>query len=192
LPKEGLIGKKKEANKAIQQQKQLEHNDNENLQNSSEAEILDNVVLNIKALMLLDTSEESLQQLIDTKLSNSHDEEIKRFLKLTRSSKNEKGSTRDYFLVAIGELLIASFLIISGLATLLPSVFGLSSPQELVNFIAQITSKISVQTLSDPMVPGLELLLAILLLLGAFHAVRLAALNLRKIENVSHPVAAGF
>jgi maltodextrin utilization protein YvdJ len=172
----GLISEQEEVTEPVRDDKS---------KNSSEEEILNQLILNIKALMFLDISQESIQQLVDKNLNNSHDEQVKQFLKFTQVGKKRRGSIRDYLLVAVAELIIASFLIIAGLAAVLPSVLGLTSPQELVSFIGQITSKVSIQALSDPAVPALELLLAVLLLLGAFHTVQLAALNLGKIEHVS-------
>jgi hypothetical protein len=158
-----------------------EESETKRMRQDPSEEILSQLILNIKALMLLHTSQDSLEELVNSKLSNSHDEQVKQFLYLTQQPwKNSQENLRDHLLAAIGELVIASFLIIAGLATILPSVMGLTSPQQIVNFIGQISSSISVQTLSDPIVPALELFLAILLLLGAFHTVRLAALNLAR------------
>ena len=127
--------------------------------------------------MLLGTSQEALGEQVDKKLNGSHDEHVTQFLGLIKPAK-KKGSAGGYFLAAAGELILASFLIIAGLATILPSVVGLTSPQQLVSFITQITSNISLQTLHNPVIPALELLLAIGLLLGAFNTVRLAAIQL--------------
>lgn len=137
-------------------------------------------------MLLADDDEGSVSELVESSITNSNDEQIQQFVKFTRPAKRH-GSPGGHFLVAAAELVLASFLIIAGLATVLPSVIGLTSPQELVNFIAQITSSLSLQTLSNPVVPALELMLAVLLLFGAFHTVRLAASNLTEVGVVRHP-----
>lgn len=143
--------------------------------------IVNQLVLNVKALMLLGESKESIERVVNDKLSSSHDEQIQEFVSILQREKAKKGSSKAYILTAAGELILASFLIIAGLTTILPSVVGLSSPEQLVSFIGQITSSVSVQTLRNPIIPAMELLLAIGLLLGAFHTVRIAALHLGEI-----------
>jgi hypothetical protein len=143
--------------------------------------IVDQLVLNVKALMLLGESRESIARVVNDKITSSHDEQIQEFVSILQREKAPKGSSKGYLLTATGELILASFLIIAGLTTILPSVVGLSSPEELVSFIGQITSSVSVQTLRSPIIPAMELLLAIGLLLGAFHTVRIAASHLGEI-----------
>jgi hypothetical protein len=152
-------------------------------QEGEQEQALDRLVLDIKSLMLLAESSASLEALIDRKLVGSHDEHVEEFLRLVQPQ--SKSTARGNLLVAAAELVLASFLIIAGLVTVLPAVVGFTSPEQLVVFIGQITSRVSLQTLSDPVVPALELLLAVALLLGAFHTVRLAATNLERL-NAAH------
>ena len=151
-------------------------------------QIVNHLILDIKALMLLGQSKESLRQLLDLNLAQSHDEHIVEFLELMKPGKKKGISAQSYLIVAIGELILSSFLLIGGLATILPSLVGLTSPEQLVSFIGDITQRISVPTLSNPIVPILELVLALALLFGAFNTVRLASINLQEMDVIATSV----
>jgi len=147
---------------------------------SSTDEVLSRVLLDIKALMLLSGSETSLQILVKEKIVSSHDEEVVKFVSMMSSRKPE--SRWASLLIAISEMLLASILAVVGLALLAPSILGFSSPDQLSSYFSQIVSTISPKSLSNPVIPAGEFIIAVLLLMGAFYNLRIAAANLRAIE----------
>jgi hypothetical protein len=147
---------------------------------SSTDEVLSRLLLDIKALMLLSGSDASLQTLVNEKIISSHDEEIVKFVSMMNSRKPESGWSS--LLIAISEMLLASILAVVGLALLAPSVVGFSSPGQLSSYFSQIASTISPKSLSNPIIPAGEFIIAVLLLIGAFYNLRIAASNLRAME----------
>ena len=130
--------------------------------------------------MLLSGSDASLQTLVNEKIVSSHDEEIVKFVSMIGSPKPESG--RASLLIVISEMLLASILAVAGLALLAPSIVGFSSPGQLSFYFSQILGAISPKSLSNPVIPAAEFVIAVLLLIGAFYNLRIAATYLKKIE----------
>jgi hypothetical protein len=79
--------------------------------------------------------------------------------------------------VALGEIVLASFLTIVGLAAFVPVLAGLSTPQQWLGFFSNLAP-----TISGPLsyvVPLLDFGFSALLLLGAFYTLRRASKNLK-------------
>ncbi len=150
---------------------------------SSSDEVLSRLLLDIKALMLLSGSEGTLPAVAKEKIVSSHDEQISAFVSeiSTASSKKSTGG-KSLLFIAISEMILAAFLAVTGLAILAPSIVGFSSQAQLVAYFDQIISGISVQSLSGPVIPAVEFILAVLLLIGAFYNLRLAAVHLKTID----------
>ena len=130
--------------------------------------------------MLLSGSDASLQTLVKEKIVSSHDEEIVKFVSMMNVRKPENG--RASLLIAVSEMLFASILAVAGLALLAPSIVGFSSPDQLSFYFSQILGAISPKSLSNPIIPAAEFVIAVLLLIGAFYNLRIAATYLKKIE----------
>jgi hypothetical protein len=141
--------------------------------------LLDELKLDIKGLMLLNPNDEPLATEISLSLLRSNDPEISRFVGLVQ--KKEKRATEGgYFLIAVAEIILASVLFIAGLALVSPTVVGLKSPGEFSKFVNTTAQAISNQTLSNPLVPALEFIVALSLLLGAFFTLRAASESLKE------------
>jgi len=147
---------------------------------SSTDEVLGRLLLDIKALMLLSGSDISLQTLVKEKIVSSHDEEVVKFVSMMNSRKPESGWVT--LLIAISEMLLASIFAVVGLALLAPSIVGFSSSDQLSYYFSQIVGAISPKSLSNPIIPAAEFVIAVLLLIGAFYNLRIAATNLKTIE----------
>ena len=148
-------------------------------------ELMDRILLDIKALMILGASQGSLNNLIEEKISSSRDPQISAFVSQIASKKKKPESIRGTFLIAIGEMVLAAILSILGLALFAPSVTGLSSPQQITSYFAEIFAPLysSQSTLTSGVVPAGEFILAILLLVGAFYNLRTAASNLKSTKD---------
>ncbi len=153
---------------------------------SSTEEILTRLVLDIKALMLLSSSDPSLAHEIEERIASSHDEQIVAFANLI-SSKKKPESGRAFLFIALGEMVFASILSVLGLALLAPSVAGLSSSNQLQSYFTEIVSKTSSSTFSNPLIPVGAFILAVLLLLSAFYNLRIAAANLKTLSALIAP-----
>jgi hypothetical protein len=147
---------------------------------SSNDEVLSRLLLDIKALMLL--SGNTLPAPIKDRIVSSHDEQITAFVEaISLPAKKPKGG-RSSLLIALSEMILAAILAVVGLALLAPSLVGLSSPAQLVQYFDQVITAISVHSLSNPVIPAAEFILAVLLLIGAFYNLRIAAEMLRAIQ----------
>ncbi|MEM3637650.1 MAG: hypothetical protein QXX17_01320 [Conexivisphaerales archaeon] len=134
------------------------------------------ILLDIKAFMIIQESDIKARQLIDRLILESHDEYINRFLRLfSRERSIRRGAL---VLAAIGELLLSSFLILGGFVLLAPAIAGFTTPNQLYNYFVQILTYL---TSNGPLFPFARIIgfaIAALLLLAAVFTLRLAATSL--------------
>jgi hypothetical protein len=149
---------------------------------SSTDEVLGRLLLDIKALMLLSGSDGRLPASIQEKIVSSHDEQIAAFVSMINVSSKKKAGGKSALFTALSEMVLAAILAVVGLALLAPSIVGLGSQVQLESYFDQIITAISARSLSNPLIPATEFVIAIVLLIGAFYNLRTAAETLRAIE----------
>jgi hypothetical protein len=145
-------------------------------------ELVSRLLLDIKALMLLDGTGGTLPAAVRERIVSSHDEQVSAFVSEIGSTSKKPMGARSSLLIALSDMVLASILAVVGLALLAPSIVGFSSPTQLVAYFDQIISAISVHSLSNPVIPATEFVMAVLLLIGAFYNLRIAANNLKIVE----------
>lgn len=141
-------------------------------------DILNRLILDVKALVLLSENDDSLLKAAQEGVINSHDEQVAKFVSLIQPAKKRE-SARGKFVTALGELILASFLTILGLSLLAPSLMGLKSPEQLLSYFAEIVNGISASSQSNPIIPALDFVFALLLLMGSFYLLRHASSDLK-------------
>jgi len=148
-------------------------------------EVVAKLKLDVKALTLLYESDADLRPVLERSLLESQDEYVIRFVKLLQS----KRSTEDggNLPMAIGEVVLASFLMIVGLAAFVPVMAGLSTPQQWLGYFS---SAVVPSFTNGPLyfgVPLLDFIFSAMLLLGAFYSLRRAAKNLKNAGMILEP-----
>ena len=140
--------------------------------------IIGNLVLDIKALVLLHPSDDSLRRVVESELLNSHDEDVEKFL----GSVQRRGHARarEYFLAAVGELILAAFLLIAGLFTVAPAMMGLRSQAQLLNYFSEVLLSVSKSNFSSPLLGVFDFFIALGLLVAAFYSLRIASANIKE------------
>lgn len=141
-------------------------------------ELVDRLVLDIKALELLHGSEGELKSRLDRELLGSHDESIARFVDALQ--KGETPGSRGLVLMALGQLVLASLLVVAATVVLVPTFVGISSPQALLQYFAQDAYSALGGSPISQYVPLMEFALGAVLMLSAFYSLRQAALNLKR------------
>jgi phosphohistidine swiveling domain-containing protein len=149
---------------------------------TSTDEVLGRLLLDIKALMLLSSTNGTLPAAVRERIVSSHDEQITAFVSTIGTSSKRATGGKSLLLIALSEMVLASILAVVGLALLAPSIVGFSSQSQLIAYSDQVISGISVQSLSGPLIPAAEFVIAVVLLVGAFYNLRIAAANLKAIE----------
>jgi ABC-type uncharacterized transport system YnjBCD permease subunit len=129
-------------------------------------------------LTLLYESDQELRPMIEKTMLESQDERVMRFVGLMqrRRAPEREGSVP----MAVGELVLASFLTILGLAAFVPIVTGVTTPQQWLDYFS---NAIAPSFSSGPLYQGaplLDFVFAALLLLGAFYSLRRASNNLKR------------
>lgn len=141
-------------------------------------EVVSRLLLDIRALSLLHESDEELRPLMERTFLESQDDYVRRFVGMVqRGQKSEGGGG---FPVAAGEVVLASFLTIVGLAAFVPIMAGLDTPQQWFSYVS---SSLASSFASGPLYEGaplLDFVLSVLLLLGAFYTLRQASKSLRR------------
>ncbi|MDG6998867.1 MAG: hypothetical protein JRN15_07110 [Nitrososphaerota archaeon] len=146
-------------------------------------DVLNRLILDVKALVLLSENDDALLKAAQEGVINSHDEQVVKFMSMIQPAKKIE-HRREKFITALGQLILASFLTILGLSLLAPSLMGLQSPEQLRSYFTEVVNGISASSLSNPLIPGLDFIFALLLLLGSFYLLRYAASDL-KAANLS-------
>jgi hypothetical protein len=140
-------------------------------------EVVARLKLDVKALTLLYESDADLRPVLERSLLESQDGYMARFVGLLQSRRpsQEDGNLP----VALGEIVLASFLTIVGLGAFVPVMAGLSSPQQWLGYFS---SALGPSFTNGPLYSGIPLLdfvFSAMLLLGAFYSLRRAARNLK-------------
>jgi len=139
-------------------------------------EIVARLKLDIRALTLLYDSDGDLHPVLARSLLESQEGYVLRFMGLlqSRRASGDGGNLP----VALGEIVLASFLTIVGLAAFVPVMAGLSTPQQWLAYFSSAVASVNSGPLSAG-VPLLDFIFSAVLLLGAFYSLRRAAKNLK-------------
>lgn len=147
--------------------------------NETRAEdLLDRLILEIKAVALLYGSEAELREKLENKITGSHDESVRRFVQALQSEKPTE--TGRLLAIALGELVMASLLVVAGAVVLVPTVVGVNSLTSLVQYFADRTSGSLGGSPLSQYLSFMEFAVGVVLMLSAFFALREAALNLKE------------
>jgi len=140
--------------------------------------IASRLLLDMKALALLHPSDADLQALVDGSLLASHDDQVARVIDSlgVKRPRRAGGSV----VIAIGELLLASFLMVGGLVAIAPFLTGVSTSNSLVQYFSTSMKSLATSPAFFPVLPELVVLLSVVLLISALYALRKASLTLKE------------
>jgi hypothetical protein len=147
-------------------------------------EVVARLKLDVKALTLLYEADADLRPVLERSLLESQDGYVTRFVSLLQSRRpSEEGGNLP---VALGEIVLASFLTIVGLAAFVPVMAGLSTPQQWLGYFSRTLAP----STNGPLylgAPLLDFVFSAVLLLGAFYSLRRAAKNLKNAGMILEP-----
>ena len=141
-------------------------------------DLLDRLLLEVKAIALLYGSDAELREKLATRLTESHDEGVRRFVRALQSETRE--DTGRLLAIAAGELVMASLLVVAGAVVLVPTAAGVNSFAGLVQYFADRIGGNVTGTPLSPYLSFAEFALGVGLVLSAFFALREAATNLKQ------------
>jgi hypothetical protein len=140
-------------------------------------EIIARLKLDVMALTLLYESDAKLRLVLEKSFGESQDEYVTKFMGLLQPRRASRGEGS--IPMAVGDIVLASFLTVIGLAAFVPAMAGLSTPQQWLGYFS---GALSPSFASGPLyfgVPLLDFIFSAALLLGAFYSLRRAAKNLK-------------
>ena len=146
-------------------------------------EVVARLKLDVKALTLLYESDGDLRHVLERSLLESQEGYVVRFMGMLRPKRPSEESGN--LPVALGEIVLASFLTVFGLAAFVPVVAGMSTPQQWLGYFSS-----ALAPTNGPLyfgVPLLDFAFAALLLLGAFYTLRRASKNLKNAGMILEP-----
>jgi hypothetical protein len=142
-------------------------------------DLWDRLILDIKAVVLLQGSEADLKSNLQRRLIAPQDESLMKFTDALQTG-NRAGTTR-LFVIALGEMLFASLLVFAGTIALIPTLVGINTIPGLVQYFAQrVYSVVGYGPLAG-YVSFIEFAAGVLLMLSALYTLRQAALTLKEI-----------
>ena len=140
-------------------------------------EALEKLILDIKAFVLLQGSEGALQSKVWEQLAESHDEHVRQFIEAVQAGRRRR--VGQLVVVGLGELVLASILVVAGTVALVPTVVGIGTPQQLLTYFGSQVLSSLVKSPLAPYAYTLEFLLGLFLLIAAFFTLRQAALSFK-------------
>jgi hypothetical protein len=141
-----------------------------------EGDYLNQIILDIKALVLLKRSDEQLRSMIEEKLVNSHDEDIRIFVGALNRGPRAKGSVMS----AVSEMALSAFLLVSGLLVLAPLLVGASAPAVFSSYLVQVADLASKHVSLFPAVAAILFLFSLIMIVGSAMLLRRAAHELKE------------
>lgn len=138
---------------------------------------LSKLVLDMKALGLLYPSDVELRNVVQTGLLDTHDEQLQRVLHSLSSGRPEKNGNS--VALALGQLILGSFLMVAGIAAIAPFLMGVTNSSALAKFFGAALSNAAAAPAFFPVLPELVILLSVALLLSALYALRRASVTLK-------------
>jgi hypothetical protein len=141
-------------------------------------DLLDRLILEIKAVSLLYGNEAELRETLEGKITKSHDESVRKFVDALQNRKAPHSGR--LLAIAMGELLLASLLVVGGTVVLVPTVVGVNSLAGLVQYLGERASEGAAGSLLTPYLSFAEFVVGVVLVLSAFFALREAASNLKE------------
>lgn len=152
---------------------------------SPKDELVSRLLLDVKALALLNLSDNSFRETLRVSLLGSHDEQVRRFVDMVQTRKRTKGIGS--LAIAIGELVLAAFLTVAGMITFAPAMMGIDTPQKLVLYFSETLSAPLSSLFFTPALPFIEFGISVVLVLGAFYTLRQASVELREAGMTIEP-----
>jgi hypothetical protein len=140
--------------------------------------LVSRIFLDMKALALLYQTDVDLRSVLRSGLLDSHDDQVGRVLIALRSGKPEKKSNS--VVLALGELVLASFLMAAGVVAIAPFLVGMTDPTSLVAYFSSAVGGMVSAPAFLPVLPELVILLSLTLLLSALYALRRASVTLKE------------
>jgi hypothetical protein len=139
-------------------------------------EIVARLQLDVRALTLLYESDADLRPVLERSFLESHESYATRFVSLLQPTRHpeDRGSVP----IALGEIVLAAFLTIVGLAAFVPVLAGMSTPQQWLGYFTSALGPSANGPLSFG-VPLLDFVFSAMLLLGAFYSLRRASKSLK-------------
>ena len=139
--------------------------------------MLDRLLLEAKGISLLLGSDAELRSALASRLIESHDESVRRFVKAMQTKK--PAETGRLLVIALGELVMASLLVLAGTVILIPTIVGVNSYASLVQYFTEASGVLGDSPLSQYL-SFIEFGLGVVLMLTAFFSLREAAQNLKQ------------
>ena len=137
---------------------------------------MEKLILDIKALVLLQDSDANLEAKLGTRLASSQDQSVRRFVNALQQ--RQRRSPFQHFAMALGELVLASLLVIAGGVAIVPTVAGVNSLSSLLQYFAEHAYNTFAGSILAGYVSLIEFGLGALLVLAAFYTLHQAAINL--------------
>ncbi len=141
-------------------------------------DLLDRLILDIKAVSLLHETETELREKIEDRIAGSNDESVRKFVRALQTGAPAQTGRR--LALALGELLTAAILVVAGAVVLVPTVAGVNTLSDLERYFAERVSGTVATSPLSPYLSFMEFAVGVVLLLSAFFALREAATILKQ------------
>jgi len=140
-------------------------------------ELVSKLKLDVKAISLIYGSDATLKEILDGAFTNSGDDDMLRFAGLLQSKRRPGGGGP--LLISVGEIILASFLTILGIAAFVPSLIGLVTPHQFLDYFSRALAP---SLNSGPLyvaAPAVNFVFAAVIMLCAFYTLRQASQNIK-------------
>jgi hypothetical protein len=139
---------------------------------------VEKLALDMKAVGLLYPSDADLRTVLASEVLDPRDQQVMRVVSSLGAGKPKRGLAT--IIVALGELILTSFLMVGGVASIAGLFLGGTNPDMIIRYFG---TAIGSDLASGPLyqlLPVLEVLLSVLLLVSSLYLLRRASLTLKE------------
>ncbi|MCL5794294.1 MAG: hypothetical protein M1138_05635 [Candidatus Thermoplasmatota archaeon] len=141
--------------------------------------IVDKLLLDIKAMVLLSSTVQNSREIIRQRFRESPDDEVKTFVEIVASE--TKTRFMENFLIAAGEFVLSAFLLYFGLILSVPVFLYKGKSTLVLSYFQSLESSVFSSYGTYTAVIVVDLLLSALLLVSSFYALRMASREISRL-----------
>jgi hypothetical protein len=140
--------------------------------------VINTLELDIKAVIQVSDQRTEISRAdVMRKLENSNSDEVREFLKLVRD--DHGGSDIGILFITVGEFLLSAFLLILGILFVIPTFEGRGLTAYMLNYYGHVLNDLTQGGTLISLGILVNFLVAVILLLAAFYALKTARNNMR-------------
>lgn len=145
--------------------------------------LVDRLILDIESIMLLQQTDPDIIPEVRNRIFQSKEEQVVEFKRIIQVERTV--GTRGLIFISVGGMILASVMMLVGLALISPSLLGFLTPEDLIRFFESVDASVIQFGLSMSLIVLIDFTIAVLMMIGAFYSLMQAALYIKLSEQTA-------